>query len=471
MKIYTLVLFSALLLSCSDGKKQVLEAEADKSKTLNADITTQLMIDTVKPKLGIKYKETRASDLSNPPIVLRLDAPQTKKEFDLADYYSSVQYVMLDFPHQDEFVGFLGDASYKAIEGDNAWSGSGINSEALINEESIIAGDNYLGYYQYDENGKFLKDIIKPETFPEFDKVKNQINLEYDENSNYMIGKAQSFGDMFIFSQRKNKKAFTSYYSKHKQDIYYSSYIQWSVPIPINENHVVALRYNPTATKQEPIIYSFSMKGDTLCRFMNYNPLLSKEIKSAYANPETFHSYYLGEQLNFRQPYNDTIYAFKSAYELNPRYVLSYSQNKPSVETALRGNKAGKYFIDNIKESPAFLYIVYTSDYDCPNNRNNGSVKFHYSLYDKKEKKLYQISENIFPEDFVVKNGISDGIPVDLSQLKAYKNKMYLSYTKSQLKQIIESKQFTKYPSLQQQKVKSLHDQLPEGGLLVAIFE
>lgn len=469
-KICTIVLMSTLLFACGGGKKQTLEAEVMKEKPETIEISGELVTDTVQPQPGIKYKEIRKIDPANPPVILKLDEPQEKKAFDLADYYSSVRYVVLDFPHKEEFPGFLGDASFRIIYDRGMAGGGGLNSDIILGNNSIIAGNQYLGYYHYDENGKYLKDIAKPAKFPAFDEANNQITMEQKEDSDYIIGKAHSFGDMLNFSEVKNKKAYTNYYSISKQGIYYQRYTQ-SGYIPLNDEVMMVFGYNPTATKQGPIIYSFSMKGDTLCCFVNHNPLLEKEIKRAYANPESVDLYYFGGQLNFRQPYNDTVYTFKSSYEINPRYILSYPAYKPSIETALTGNKAGKYFIYHMKETNDFLYIIYTSDYDCPNNRNNGSVKFYYSLYDKKDKKLYQIASDIFPEDFTVKNSIPNGIPVNLFLANTYENKLYLGYTKNQLKHIVDSKDFTAYPVEKQEKIKSLYNDLPGSGLLVAIFE
>lgn len=468
-KLSYIVIMSMLLAACGGNKKQALEAEVKDEKEVN--IPSLLVVDTVRPKPGIKYKEIRKVDITAPPITLKLEEPQENKEFDLADYYSSVKYIMLDFPHKDVFYGYLGNTSVHISFEKGAMSIGNFNSDIILVDNGFIAGDYFLGYYHYSENGDFLKDIFKPAVYPHFSEDNNKIELARNAESDYLFGKAQTFGDMFIFSEIKNKKAYTSYYSISQNEIFYLSYMRFGSPIPISQNEMVTFRYNPTTTKQESMAYSFSIKGDTLCDIANHNPLLKKELKSAYTNPENINLFYFGGKLNFRQPYNDTIFSFKSSYELNPRYVLSYATHKPTIDLALTGNKAGKYFIYNIKESEGFLYITYTSDYDSHNNRKSGSVKFYYSIYDKKDKKLYRIAENVFPEDFVVKNSIQDGIPVSLAQLKTYENKLYTSYTKGQLKKIIESENITGYPSEQQEKIKSLYDRLASGGLLVMIFE
>lgn len=471
-QIYIIGLIFVNIVACSGGKKQVLESEKIQSEEVSTDIPDKLLVDTLPPKSGISHKEARSIDPANPPIRLKIDDSQENKDFDLADYYSSVRYVTLDFPYKNEFHGYHGDISIHITYENGASSWRGFNSMVLMNGEYIIAGDNYAGYYLYDDKGAFKDAIVKPSNFPPFNESENKIEINWNPDSRYFIGEPQCYKDMFTYSEVKGKKAYANYYSISKQGIYYSTYLRFGPPIPINEKEmVVAHRYNPTATQQIPIIYSFSMQGDTLCRFMNYNPLFEKEIKKAYTNPESTDLFYFDGQLNFRQAYNDTIYSFKNSYTLHPRYILSYIKHKPTIETALLGDKTGKYFISNIKESKDFLYLVYTSNYDCPNNRNNGTVKFNHSIYDKKSKKLYKIAENVFPEEFTVKNSIEGGIQLNLSQLRTFDKKLYTCYTKGQLQTIISSKEFKNYPVAQQEKMESLCKDLPEGSLLVIILE
>ncbi|NDV68831.1 DUF4933 domain-containing protein [Dysgonomonas sp. 25] len=471
--------FCLLSVACSGSKKQSLEEEKKKEETaVAADIPAQLVIDTVAPKQGIKYKEIRKVDPANPPVTINLEGTQEKKVFDLADYYSSVKYVVLDFPHKDEFPGFFGDAKFTVTYETNMMSGSGLNSEITLLDKAIIAGDAYLGYYQYDDSGTFVTDVAKPKEYPDYDKTKNSIDVERTPESEFFIGKAQAYGDMLIVSDVKAQKAYANYYSISNRRMYHTALIRMGIPIPINGKEMMSYNYRPVELEQKPIMYSYAINGDTLCRFMNYNPLNPKQITRAYTNPEGVDMFYYGGKLNVRQAYNDTVYSFKSSNELTPRYVLSYKQHKPSIETALTGNKAGKYFIYSLKETDRFLYIVYTVNYDCPNNRKDGSVKFYYSLYDKNDKKIYRVEEskfpedwNKFPEDMLFNNSIPDGIPINLSRAKTSGNKLYVGYSKSQLKKIIDSKDFSTYSTEQQQKMESLYADMPDGSLLAIIIE
>ena len=171
-----------------------------------------------------------------------------------------------------------------------------------------------------------------------------------------------------------------------------------------------------------------------------------------------------------RQAYNDTIYRV-SADKLTPAFVLNLGSKKPDVQTALKGDKKGKIFIENLLETDDFLFIIHTEDYDCPNNRNSGAVKFFYSYFDKKQGKRYSIPSAVFPEVFMLTNSNPEAIPLMISNAAVYKDNLYSSYTKTQLKEIMNSTAFPSVPPEQQEKLKSLHDEMTDYELLVMILK
>lgn len=142
--------------------------------------------------------------------------------------------------------------------------------------------------------------------------------------------------------------------------------------------------------------------------------------------------YRYGKQLTIRQAYNDTIFRL-SADKMIPAFVLNLGSKKPDMQTALKGDKKGKLFIEKLLETDDFLLIVYSENYDSPNNRKSGAVTFFYSYYDKKAGKCRSIPSNQFPERFTLKNGIEGAIPLMLCNAAIYKDQLYASYTKNQL--------------------------------------
>lgn len=476
MKFCAAALSVVLLFGCGGHKKQVLVLEDETGKAeaglLGANESAATVVDTLNPSPGIKFREVRRVDPSDPPLVLKLNGNLPERVFDLADFYSSVSYIVLEFPYKNEFQGFLGDAKYHITFDKGAMFGIGISSRVMMEKDFLIAGDIYVGIYLYDKKGKYLKDIVKAPSFPIYSEVNNIIEIEWDPDAEYLHS-ISTYGDVVAFTRVKNRKAIINYYSIGKQRIFYSSLLRFNSQLPINEREFLSYTYNPKAKKQMPVFYTLSMKSDTLCRFMNFNPLFKGEMPRAMTDPEGPDNYYLDGKLHIRQAYNDTIYRVESANELTPQYILSYKENKPSIETALSGSKVGKYFISKIKEAEDFLYIVHTSNYDCPNNRNNGAVKFYYSLYDKRQKRFYRVgggADSIFPEDFTVNNSIKDGFPLNIAGVKSSGKNIYVSYNKLQLRKIIEDKRFSTYSAAQQQKLRSLYSNLPDGALLVVML-
>jgi hypothetical protein len=227
--------------------------------------------------------------------------------------------------------------------------------------------------------------------------------------------------------------------------------------------------YRAISTGREPMLYCFDIKGDTLSKFINYNPLADVG-RGSYTNPESTIFYRHGKYLTMRQAYNDTIFRV-TAEKLIPVYVLSSGNKKPDVQTALKGDKKGKIFISKLLETDDFLFITHTEDYDCRNNRNSGAVRFFYSYFDKNAAKRYALPRSGFPAVFTLTNSIDGTIPVSISNASVYKNKFYSSYTKRQLSEIISSDAFAAFPAAQRAKLQSLHSEMTDFELLVMILK
>jgi hypothetical protein len=222
--------------------------------------------------------------------------------------------------------------------------------------------------------------------------------------------------------------------------------------------------------KPSNVIDVLDYKGDTLSVFRNYNPFPEPK-KSGYTNPDKAFIYYLDNKLNIRQPYNDTIYRVVSEQKLQPAYVMNFGKQRLDIQTALYGNKAGKLIPYTWLEAKDFVLITYTENYDCPNNRNNGSVKFYYSYYDKKDGRLYQLPSGGFPEEYLIKNSIEGAIPVIGDLAKTDSKSLSVAYTKAQLGNIIKSKNFKSLSQEQQSNLQSQYDGLSQQEMLVMILE
>lgn len=457
-----------ITLTCT-GKKQRLEDKVeDETMKITKTAETSDTISAFVSTPGIKYKESRKVDPQNPPIVIELEKAAESKDFDLNQYYSDVEYIKLNHPLAAQKIGFLGNSNYKIQSGTSTTSGRGLSSSVFLARDKIVAGDAYFGYHCFDLQGNFLYTIVEKQDIPEYNIRINQVSVSLDTPTDRIFSFSM-LDESCVFFKMKDRSASFYHHNLRSQKSYLTRPGFFGRTILISPDKYVGFGYNPTTDKQYPMMYSFSIEGDTLCEFMNYNPLA--EISGgAYTNPESSDFYYYNGKLTFRQAYNDTIYRV-GMNRLTPAFILDMGSKKADVQTALKGNKAGKIFINTLQETDDFLFLIHTENYDCPNNRNSGLVKFFYSYFDKKEKKRYGISSSVFPEVFTLRNSNLNTIPLLMKNTGVYEDKLYAAYTKIQLKEIIDSQGFSSFPELQQQKMKELYNDLSDYELLVMILK
>ena len=162
----------------------------------------------------------------------------------------------------------------------------------------------------------------------------------------------------------------------------------------------------------------------------------------------------------------------KDAKTLDAAYVLNSGKLKLSNADATSENKVGKLMINDWLETDDFLFIGASVDQDFPINRQENKVMFRYYYYNKKDGKLYlKEGRKIYPEEYTLDCSIEGALPLLANTAKVYQKKLYTRYTKSQLKRMIDSPNFKKYSDVQQEKLKSLHGELSDDGLLVMVLE
>lgn len=457
------------LVGCTGkGKKQTLEDTSENNVKLEELYSAELTLDTIIPNPGIKYPEKRGVDPQNPPIVINIENKAENGELDLSQFYTQVEYVKIEHPLAEKGIAFLGNSTYQVMYERGASSGRGANSRVYLTEDKLIAGDNFFGYHCFDMQGNYMYTLAAKKELPEFDVKSNSATMYMTSESEIISGISVS-DDNCLITKVANRKGNFVFHNLGKQKNYLNRPASYGTSILLSPDSYVSHVYNPAYTGKEPMLYVFDIKGDTLSAFMNYNPLADIG-KGNFTNPESSDFYRYNQVLSMRQAYNDTIFRV-SADKLTPAFVLNSGNKKPDMQTALKGDKKGKIFIYQLMETNDFLFIVHTEDYDCPNNRKSDAVKFFYSYYDKKSGKRYSIPSSEYPEVFTLQNSIEGTIRLMLSNASVYKDKLYSSYTKTQLKQIMDSEAFASFPPSQQEKLKALHDEMTEYELLIMILK
>lgn len=466
-RLIILWICAATIVGCKNKKQTLTESEQEQVK-LEELYSTEEVLDTVIPNQGIKWPEKRGIDPQHPPVLVNIETVAENDELDLSRFYTQAEYVKLKHPLAEQGIAFLGNSNYEVTYERGATMGSGANSRVYLTGNNIVAGDNFFGYHCFDPQGNFVYTIASRKELPSFNVKTNTASLHWSPSMD-MIAGLSIFNDNCLILKMENQKSTFNFHNITARKNYLTRPTSYGQFFLISPETYVEYAYSPLRADRMPLLRSFDMRGDTLAQFMNYNSL-PEAFRGNFTNPENSDFYLYNNQLTMRQAYNDTIFRV-SADKMTPAFVLDMGHKKPDVQTALKGDKADKIFVAKLLETEDFLFIVHSENYDCPNNRKSGAVKFFYSYYDKNAQKRYSVPSFVFPEMFALKNGIGGAIPLLLSNTATYNDKLYAAYTKTQLKEMMESSAFSSFPPVQQEQVKAFHDELSDYELLVMILK
>ena len=239
----------------------------------------------------------------------------------------------------------------------------------------------------------------------------------------------------------------------------------------LDDQSMVSYEYHPIYTRRN-FLFSFDLKGDTLCRFPSYNKMPAIDSDS-YKNPSIPDIYYYENQLTVRQTLNDTVYRMVSPNRLIPVYVLDFGSYRASVQTYLFGDLSEKLIPYKWRETDRYILFIYTQIHKNQNNRGGESVMFFYSYYDKKSRRLYHFSEGTALSDgqFFVENPIPDALPFILSQAEIEDNQLRVVYSKKRLNEISKTRGFASLSLEQRNKLRSMQNELDDSEVLIMILE
>ena len=394
---------------------------------------------------GIKYTENRSVDPENPPVVLDLTNRNLNiRMFNLSDYYSKVVFFRIKHPMPPTEGNFLFDVQTSSFaENGSMSSGWSTNSNFQLVKDSIIAGDVFFGYHSYDYEGNFLHTIASYDFPKVYDPSQNTLSYHVSEYRKAVEGSNSS--------SNSSKSSYSGYY--------------------VNDETRAKYVYIRRDTASNDFLFTFSLKGDTLCRFLNYNPkpdLNKKGLPISWDHPA--HIYFYGQTLTIRQAMNDTVYRVTAPNRLVPAYVINFGPYK--VDAELAADFSNKFLPDIWKETSRYVLFTYNKDRDTPNNRINGIVKFFYAYYDKQTRQFYHFcEETTIPEQqFLIENSVPNALPFMLSYAKIFEYSILVCYNKKRLETIIKAKGFASFAPDLQEKIKTLHSELDESEVIIMII-
>jgi|GEM_PF-1484617 len=468
---HCITLILLILVACGNsGSKQKGDAlQETKDKKTDSELEAYVI------PSGVKLLESRAIDPNNPPIVIDIANRKLKiGKFDISDYYTSVRYVKLKHPKSATEGNFLFDAIIRVSYDGLNTTQAGMNTLFRFTDDHIIAGDPYFGIHCYDKEGNFLYTLEANDSPMKYNVAENTISLNTHEKKGF-TGELFLNRNICMYKVRddNNKNMLRTYDLSLKEQISIKPFDLSLTFLNANSMNTVASYYfyHPLDTSRN-FLYTFDIKGDTLCRFPSYLPVVEKEGRNFYSIPPS-NMYYYNDQLTIQQSMNDTVYRVVSPNRLVPAFVLNFGLYKADARTILTEDQHDKMRPDLWFETDRYILFTYTHGRNAPINRQNGLVKFFYSYYDKKSRQLYHLNEGttVQKNEFLIENPLPDALPFMLSKVDIENNQFRVCYNKKRLEEIINSKGFSSLPSVQQNRLKTFHKELDDNEVLIMILE
>ena len=468
---HCIILFLIIITACGNSSSQQKTDALQETEDKKPDSDLEAYV--VPP--GIKFAESRVVDSTNPPIMIDIANRKLNiKKFDISDYYTKIRYVKLKHPKPPTEGNYLLDATLKIRpESGGMTTYSGFNSLFKITDDYIISGDVYYGIHCYNKIGIFLY-TIEANDFPKtYNVSENIVSVK-------MIDIKGFSGELFLNKNLcmykildDNKKSMICIYDLSLKERISVMPFELSLTF-IDANSISTIAdylYHPSDTTRR-FLYTFDIKGDTLCRFLSYNPISEKKAGNLYSYPSA-DIYYYKDQLTIRQSLNDTVFRVVSPNRILPAYVLNFGTYKVDVHTIQTEEQPEKMRTYSWKETDQFILFTYTQGRNAPINRRNGFVKFFYSYFDKKDRQLYHLNEGTtaLENEILIENSIPDALPFLLSQVIIDNNQLYVCYSKKRLEEIIKSKGFSTLTSEKQNKLKTVQKELNENEVLIMFLE
>jgi len=424
---------------------------------------------------GIKYKGSRGVDPAHPPVVLNIANRNLYiKKFDMSDYYTKVRYVKIKHPKSATNGVFLLDIRKSNISSMNndVWRHRDFimgNSVFKFTDDYIIAGDACFGLHCFDKEGKFLY-TVEANDFPKtYNPSQGSVSFSAPDVKGF-YGRISTNGNNCLYCIMEDNRSMLCLYDLNQKKRIMTRPFE-GMALFLDDHSMVNYIYHPIYKRRE-FMYTFGLKGDTLCHFPSYNPV-SELLDKTFVTPPVPNIYYYNNHLTIRQVFNDTVFRVVSPDRLLPTYVLNFGDYRVNISTYLFGNISGKLLPYKWRETDRYILFIYTQIHKNQNNRSGESVTFFYSYYDKKSRQLYHFSDGTATSDgqFFVENPIPDALPFILSHAEIEDNQLRVVYSKKRLNEIGKTRGFASLSLEQRNKLRSMQNELDDSEVLIMILE
>lgn len=413
-----LILMFVLIISCRNNRlktsekelaKEINSAEKEKQEAERIALENQDQDTLANIRSGFQYKEDRSVDPAHPPVVIDFSKEIPVKEIKLGDIASKVSYLVLQVP--DDSIYFL-------------W-GSRLN----FTPNSIIVSNN-LGIHRFSRDGRFIETIcmntfdaprkIDPDKsfsgfFPKEtfrgawgNHVQTAGNTVFYKYTDYPAEKVS----LLKFSTGKINQNFQvtpspetslpetfargDLISTGKEALRSGSPGLSSISIlPVSENYYAGITTGLNAfEKNGTLMVTFNSKGDTLCKFKQYE-YLKTSITSTVIRSYSNSTWHFGRTTTIKWAFNDTVFRLIPPNRLIPVFVFNFGEKKVTAEDWLhvKNQVDDKIRIDEILENQNFLFIQY--NYGPPGFKQITER----ALFDKSKNELFRFIKNDEPKN------------------------------------------------------------------------
>ena len=422
MKIFNiliiLVITIFLNLSCRNNRlktnekelaKEISLKEKEKQEAERLDQENQDKDTLANIRSGFQYKEDRSVDPAHPPVVIDFSKDIPVMEFKLGDLTSKVSYLVLQVPTDSLYF--------------SEWP------EININSNSIIVNNN-MGINRFDRDGKFIETICK-NTFsvprniepgrPMYNSFSKETFMGAWRNHVQTAGNTVFYKYTNYPAETVSLLRFTS--EAGTQNFQVPQISETGTPITYARGEMIATGKEALSSgtpglsstsilavsdncyagitsglkaflKNSTLLVTFNLKGDTLCKFKQYEYLktpITSTVMRSYSN-STWH---FGSTTTIKPAFNDTVFRLIPPNRLIPVFVFNFGEKKVTAEDWLHVSNPveGKIRIGEILENQNFLFIQY--------NYGPSGIKqiTERALFDKSKNKLFRFSRNDKPKN------------------------------------------------------------------------
>jgi hypothetical protein len=383
----------------TDEKALALELRSEEKQKSGADRAANEKADTLENlSAGFIYKENRSVDPARPPVILDFSGEIPVRQIRLSAIASKIRYVVLQVPDDSLFFtwgAILHFTKDNIVVNNNL----GIN---LFSTDGKFIGTICKNYVTEDERiaGNFSRETFRGTWVNHVYTAGNSIYYKYTDYPGEQVS-------LLRFSPEDNLPLMVSANSSEiKSQLFVKGEViaagklatdrkavglESTNIFAISEDFYAGLPPNlPEAfDKNTPMLTIFNSKGDTLCKFRQYDNL-ETPVTSSLIQSFSNSSWSLGNAATFQGSFSDTIFRIYVPNRLKPAFVFNFGEHKITADDWLHVNRSlsGKIGITDIIETPRYLFIdVRYYATDILKEARNEKV-----IFDKEKKELFRLA-------------------------------------------------------------------------------